>query len=49
MPTDPEPEDLKRLQEETKKSIDKVRKMVEAHEGTIHKDQTEPPLFYQQD
>jgi hypothetical protein len=49
MLSDATSEDLKRLEEESRESIEKVRKMVEDHEGTIHKDKSEPPLFYRQD
>ncbi len=46
LPSDAASEDLKRLEEESRESIEKVRKMVEELEGT---DRTEPPLFYPQD
>jgi hypothetical protein len=48
MPPNPENQDPEKLKEESKISIEKVRKLVEEHEGT-KLDDDEPPLLRPKD
>ena len=49
MQPDPDQNDPDKLKEESRESIEKVRKMVEEHEKTMPKDTAEPPLFLPED
>jgi hypothetical protein len=48
MSPDPDAVNPDQMEEESRESIEKVRRMVEEHEKKL-KDDAEPPLFYPED